>query len=122
MGGSFKMGWGKDIRHIRITGEGASLRSYLDVKAPFGNARGVVTGGWWISGGYEMNYQRRFHNLYQLKQYQAWSLSGLVGISKKIPVNTKFFKNTSLKLLWNFLSYQQVPRTQPILFRVGYNL
>ena len=26
------------------------------------------------------------------------------------------------KLLWDFMSYQQVPRSEPILFRVGYSL
>ncbi|MES1226104.1 MAG: hypothetical protein ABUT20_62085, partial [Bacteroidota bacterium] len=30
IGGSFKIGWGHDIQHIKLSGEGASLRSFLD--------------------------------------------------------------------------------------------
>ncbi|WP_315822484.1 hypothetical protein [Paraflavitalea speifideaquila] len=32
IGGSYKVGWGKDIRHIAISSQGAGLRSFLDVK------------------------------------------------------------------------------------------
>jgi hypothetical protein len=50
-----------------------------------------------------------------------WQQSGLVGISKVISIKSKFFKKTKLQLLWDFLSYEQVPRTQALKFRVGYN-
>jgi hypothetical protein len=52
----------------------------------------------------------------------AWQQSGLIGISKVVSVKSKFFKNTKLQLLWDFLSYQQVPQNQAIVFRVGYNI
>ena len=51
----------------------------------------------------------------------GWQQSGLIGISKVISLKTKLFKKTSIKLLWDFLSYQQMPRTQPVIFRAGYN-
>jgi hypothetical protein len=35
-------------------------------------------------------------------------------------MKSKFFKQTTLSLLWDFLSYQNVPKTQPLLFRIGY--
>ncbi|MBK9381709.1 MAG: hypothetical protein IPN39_10305 [Chitinophagaceae bacterium] len=60
-------------------------------------------------------------NFNVLQNYSSWQQSGLIGISKTVPVKSKFFKKTSLKLLWDFLSYQQVPRTQPVIFRIGYN-
>jgi hypothetical protein len=112
VGASYKMGWGKNIRNIKISHQGAGARSFVDWK---------LKGAWWISGGYEMNYRSEFRNVTQLKDYSAWQQSGLIGLSRKIPVKTKFFKNTKLLLLWDFLSYDQVPVTQPVVLRVGYN-
>ena len=50
----------------------------------------------------------------------AWQQSGLLGLSKVLDVKNKYFKKTKLQLLWDFLSYQQAPRTQPVVFRIGY--
>jgi hypothetical protein len=51
-----------------------------------------------------------------------WTRSGLVGISKVVSLNSKFFKKTKVQLLWDFLWYTQIPRTAgPFKFRVGYN-
>jgi hypothetical protein len=111
VGASYKMGWGRDIRHVNVTHQGVGLRSFADWK---------IKGSFWLSAGYEMNYRREFKNIDVLKDYSAWQKSGLAGLSKVISLNTKFFKNTKVQLLWDFLSYQQVPRTQPILFRIGY--
>jgi len=112
IGASYKLGWGKDIRHINITHQGAGLRSFVDWK---------VKGSWWVSGGYEMNYRSEFSQVEQLKNLNAWQQSGLIGISKVVSLKTKFFKKTKLQLLWDVLSYQQVPKAQPIVFRIGYN-
>jgi hypothetical protein len=49
-----------------------------------------------------------------------WQQSGLLGLSKVFDVKSKFFKKTKLQLLWDFLSYQQVPKTQAVLFRIEY--
>jgi hypothetical protein len=112
VGASYKIGWGKSIRQISITHQGAGLRSFVDYN---------LRKSFWISGGYEMNYRSAFNDIEQLKNLNAWQQSGLVGISKKLTVNAKFFKSTKVQLLWDFLSYQQVPRAQPIVFRIGYN-
>ena len=111
IGASYKMGMGKDIRHINITHQGAGLRSFIDWK---------IKGSFWMSGGYEMNYRNAFRRIDVLKDLDAWQQSGLIGLSKVISLKTKFFSKTKLQLLWDFMSYQQLPRTQPILFRVGY--
>ena len=108
IGASYKLGWGKDISHIRFSSQGLGLRSYLDVK---------LKGSIWISGGYEYNYQQEFSRLDQLRDLNAWQKSGLIGLSKKYKLGKK---NGNLQLLWDFLSYSQVPRTQPLKFRVGY--
>ncbi len=113
IGASYKLGWGRGWDHIKLTSEGIGLRCYIDWK---------LKGSFWISGGYEQNYRSAFSDFYQLKDMNAWQQSGLIGISKVISVKSKLFKKTSTKLLWDFLSYKQVPRTQPIIFRIGYNL
>jgi hypothetical protein len=113
IGTSYKIGWGKNIRNINITHQGVGLRSFTDWK---------VKGSFWLSGGYEMNYRNEFNRIDDLKQLNAWQQSGLFGLSKVVSLKTKFFKKLKAQLLWDFLSYQQVPQTQPILFRIGYNI
>lgn len=111
IGASYKIGWGRDIRHISITHQGVGLRSFLDWK---------IKGSFWMSGGYEVNYGNEFKRLGPLKDLKAWRQSGLLGVSKVISLTTKFFTKTKFQLFWDFLSYEQVPRTQPIVFRIGY--
>jgi hypothetical protein len=113
IGASYKIGWGQNIRNINISSQGAALRSFADMK---------LKGSFWISGGYEMNYRSAFNRIAELKNLNAWQQSGLVGVSKVVSLQTKFFKKTKVQLLWDFLSYHQVPRTQPLVFRVGYNI
>lgn len=114
IGGSYKLGWGKNIRHIDITQQGASVRSFFDMR---------LKGSFYASGGYEQNYQpatlTSFNGGWQHEV--TWQQSGLVGISKIVSLKSKVFKKTKAQLLWDFLSYQQTPRTQAIKFRVGYN-
>lgn len=112
IGMSYKLGLGRGWQHIRFSSEGLGLRSYADIK---------LKGNFWISGGYEMNYRTTFKDFAQLRDLSGWQQSGLIGISKTVPVKTKFFKKTKLQLLWDFMSFQQIPRTQPVIFRVGYN-
>jgi len=110
VGGSYKLGWGKDIRHISITHEGLGMRSFIDWK---------LKKIFWISGGAELNYKSQFKNFDGLKAYSSWQRSGLLGISKSYNLKKKL--KGEVKLLWDFLSYQQIPRTQPLIFRFGYS-
>lgn len=112
LGSSFKMGWGQNIRKIKVSAEGLSLRSFLDVK---------MKGSFFISGGFEYNYQQTINSLVQINNLNSWYQSGLLGISKVVSLKSKYFKKTKLQLLWDFLSYQQRPVQQPIKFRVGYS-
>jgi hypothetical protein len=109
-----KIGWGKDIRHIDITGQGINLRSFIDIK---------IKKSFYASGGFEYNYQKPFKEIQRLYDIADWSRSGLIGISKVVSVKSKVFKKTKIQLLWDFLNYmehrQQI--SQPIKFRVQYN-
>lgn len=112
IGGSAKIGWGTDIHHVAVTGQGLGIRSFLDMK---------IKGNFYASGGFEYNYQETFNSIQQIEKMNLWQRSGLIGISKMISLRGKVIKKTKLQLLWDFLSYYQTPRTQPIKFRVGYN-
>jgi hypothetical protein len=111
IGASYKMGWGTDIQHIRITGQGVGLRSFLDIH---------IKGSFSATGGFEYNYTTPFTSIQQLRQLDFWTKSGLIGMSKTLSMNSRVLKKTKVQLLWDFLRYQQVPRTQPMLFRIGY--
>lgn len=108
LGLSYKMGWGKNFSNIRITHQGIGLRSFIDMK---------LKGNFWITGGYELNHQQEFSRLDILKDLNAWQKSGLLGLTKKFKTGKK---NGNVQVLWDVLSYSQVPRTTAIKFRIGY--
>jgi hypothetical protein len=109
IGAAYRMGWGS-IKHIRITHEGVGLRSYTDIKAK---------GSIWISGGYELNYMQSFKKLPDLYDIHVWQRSGLIGLTKKYKIGKR---ENNMQLLWDFLSYSQIPRTPALKFRVGFRL
>lgn len=111
-GGSTKIGWGTDYKHIAVTGQGLGIRSFMDLK---------IKGSFYASGGFEYNYQKVFSSFRQLPDIHTWQQSGLIGISKMVSIKSAVVKQTKLQLLWDFLSYYQIPRSQPIKFRIGYN-
>jgi hypothetical protein len=92
-----------------VTNQGVGLRSFVDIK---------LKGSIYITGGGELNYRNEINNVDQLKSFSAWQKSGLLGLTKKVSINKKVKAN--LQLLWDFLSYHQVPQTSPIIFRFGY--
>jgi len=112
IGASYKLGWGNGIQHVAFSSQGVGLRSFVDWQ---------LKGSFYLSGGFEYNYAKPFSSYQQLQAIQDWTRSGLLGISKVVSLKSRVFKKTKVQLLWDFLSYQQVPRTQAVLFRVGYN-
>lgn len=112
IGASYAMGWGSSIQHVSITGQGVGLRSFLQIG---------IKNGFSATGGFEYNYTTQFTNLQQLRRIENWTRSGLIGLSKTVSTKSRVFKKTQVQLLWDFLSYQQVPKTEPLLFRIGYN-
>ncbi len=111
IGASYKIGFGQNWQNISITHQGAGLRTFVDIK---------LKGSFWISGGGEMNYRTEFRRIDVLKDMNAWQRSALLGISKVIDVRSKFFKKTKAQVLYDFLWKEQRPRTQPVVFRLGY--
>jgi hypothetical protein len=111
IGASYKMGMGS-IQDISITHQGIGLRSFVDWK---------LKKEFYVTGGYEMNYNAAFKNIEQLRSFNEWQNAGLVGLSKKLNVKTKWIKGTKLQLLYDILARQHAPVSQPVIFRAGYN-
>ena len=115
IGAGYKMGIGS-IRQVSITNQGGSVRSFIDMK---------LKRQFFVTGGFEINYLAVLPTSNDIAIQQTiggnWQKSGLLGISKKINVKTKFFKGTKFQLLYDFLCNQHIPVSQPVLFRVGYN-
>jgi hypothetical protein len=115
VGAAYTLGWGQSLTNMRVRGEGAAIRSYLDMK---------LKGSLFITGGYELNYRPSVPERISLSlpggDFSSWQKSGLVGLSKKYKVSGKL--KGDIRLMWDFLSYSQVPRTQAVVFRVGYSL
>jgi len=112
IGAAMKIGWGTGFNHIAVTGQGVGLRSFVDI---------ALKGSFSATGGFEYNYVAPFTEYQQLRQIQDWTKSGLIGVSKTVSTKSRLLKQTKLSLLWDFLSYQQVPQTEPLIFRVGYS-
>ena len=110
LGISYIQGWGTDIQHIAFTSEGVGLRSFFEYK---------LKKNFEATGGFEYNYEQPF-KLSWLTKYNGWQQSGLIGISKTLDIKSKVFKKTNVELLWDFLSYYQIPRADPFEFRIGY--
>ena len=107
-----KVGLGKSWKDIAISGQGISLRSFLDVH---------LKGNWWISGGWEYNYQRSFSQIRSLYAIDDWKKSALLGLTKSITLKPKGLKKYRLQLLYDFLHKQTLPFTEAIKFRIGYS-
>jgi hypothetical protein len=112
IGGSYNMGWGTSINHIHFSSQGMSIRSFIDVQ---------IKKNIYISGGFEENYVTPFTSLAQLRTTSMWQRSGLIGLSKMVSLPGKVVKKTKISILWDFLSYYQIPPSQAFVFRVGYN-
>jgi hypothetical protein len=110
IGLSGTVGWGKDWKHIKLTGQGIGTRFFVDWKA-----RGNI----WLTAGAEMNYTRPVESLEVFKNYSAWNKSALTGISKKYKAGKKLKGN--MQVLYDFLHSRNTPPTPAVVWRVGYN-
>ncbi|BAV09097.1 hypothetical protein SAMN05421788_101544 [Filimonas lacunae] len=111
---SGKIGWGTGWSHIQLSAQGLGLRSFMEAQ---------LKGSFWATGGYELNYRPSLDSLANLhaSPISSWQKSGLVGICKIISLRSKTFKRTKVQVLWDFLSYSQVPRTPALLWRIEYS-
>lgn len=107
IGGAYLLGLGRPVKDIKFSHQGIGIRSFVDVK---------LKASFWLSGGMEYNYMHVFSSI---REIDLWQKSGLIGVMRKMKVNNKDLKT---QLLWDVLSYKQVPQSPPLKFRIGYNL
>jgi hypothetical protein len=110
VGLSYKLGMSTRER-LKISHEGIGLRSFIDWK---------LKASFFLTGGYEVNHMAGFKKIAELKDKTLWQQSGLLGVMKKIPFNTKMVKNTKIQLLYDFLYRSHTPVGSPLIFRMGY--
>jgi hypothetical protein len=110
VGGSYILGLGQGFPRLSYSGQGAGVRSFIDVKAK---------GGLWLSGGLEYNYVHGFSTWQGLSHWDEWQKSALFGLSKKFRLSAG--RSSSLQLLFDALYKQHVPASPPVIFRAGYN-
>lgn len=108
---AYRLGLGK-IERIKISSQGIGFRSFIDWK---------LKKQLFLSGGLELNYNTAFEKISEINSNEVWQKSALLGISKKIKLGTKIFKGTSIQLMYDFLYGDHIPKSNPLLFRVGYS-
>jgi hypothetical protein len=118
IGFSYKMQYGS-ISNFYIKHGGVGLRSFIDYK---------LKKQFFISGGFEMNFNESFKKFSDLNTgfgrnviSSPWQNSGLIGISKKVALKTKWVKGTKFQLLYDMLYKTHTVESTPVIFRVGYN-
>jgi enamine deaminase RidA (YjgF/YER057c/UK114 family) len=109
VGGVYLFGWGTPFKNINFSNQGIGVRSYVDIKAK---------GSFWITGGLEYSYMESFSSIPGITEADLWQKSALVGVTKKYKVGKK---TVNLQALYDLLYNQEIPRGEPIKFRVGYS-
>jgi hypothetical protein len=117
-GVSMKIDYGS-INDFYMKAGGLGLRSFFDYK---------MKKQFFLSAGYEMNYNSSFKSFSELQNANgtrgignSWQSSGLIGLSKKINMKTKWVKGTKIQLLYDMLYNTHVVPLNPVVLRVGYN-
>jgi len=111
LGVDYLMGIGTGWKDIHLSNQGVGLRQY---------GKWLIKKGWNLQEGVELNYLSAFKNISQLRGLPNWQTSALLGISKQYRVSRKLTGN--FQVLYDFLYHQHQPTTQPVLFRLGYDL
>lgn len=109
VGASYKLGYG-NLRRLSISHQGVGVRSFMDYR---------LKGKFYINGGFEYNYNAAFQTMDELRQFNSWQKSALIGLSRKYKISQKLKGN--IIFLYDFLHNQHSPVSQPFLFRLGYN-
>lgn len=109
IGFSYLLGIGKAQRKISFSNEGIGFRSYLNW---------FMKKGIGVQGGGEWNYNRSFKGIAELRQFNDWQMSALLGVVKKISINNRM--SSDIQVLYDFL-HQRNPASSPLIIRFGYS-
>jgi hypothetical protein len=110
VGLSYLLGLGNGLDQIRLSNQGAGLRSFVDIK---------VIKSFWLTGGFEYNYMEQFTSIKIIRDLSLWQRSALVGVMKKFNVGKR---SGSIQVLYDMLAAQEMPQGQAFKVRFGYSL
>lgn len=109
LGASYAFGMGTGWNHIAFSHHSIGLRSFPDWK---------LKDNFYIYGGAEGKYISAIRNANDLKAWNQWKPSMLLGVSKKYKISPKLKGN--IQLLYDFMAKQQMPISSPIILWLGY--
>ncbi|SEW35270.1 hypothetical protein SAMN05428988_4304 [Chitinophaga sp. YR573] len=109
IGLAYKLGMGS-LNRMAFSSQGTGIRSFVDYR---------IKKAFSLNGGMEMNYYTAFSHIEQLKNWNGWQKSALMGIQYTYKVSPKL-KGT-LTVLYDFLARQQAPFSEPVKIRFGYS-
>lgn len=110
VGVSYLLGLGNGLNQVRLSNQGAGLRSFLDIQAH----KSI-----WITGGLEYDYMQQFTTIKSIDNINLWQKSVLVGLMKKFKVGKH---SGNVQLLYDLLATQEVPQGQALKIRFGFGL
>lgn len=110
---AYQNGWGKDIRHIHVSGLGAGGGGFMEWR---------WKKSFFLTGSAEAHYNSAIKNLEALKDYNAWQPMALTGIGKTVSLKSRFFKCTRLSVMYDWLHAMKTVPSQAIIVRAGYSL
>ncbi len=115
IGGSYLLGWGNGLQHIKMSSQGVNFRSFLQIK---------IKSTFSADGELGYSYEQPFSSFKAIRSLTAWTPTGYIGITKTISMKSTVFKKTQMSILWDALSYiyPLPPGISPFAFRVGYSL
>jgi hypothetical protein len=109
VGLAYMLGTGEGWSKIAFSNRGIGYRSFIDWR---------LKGSFFVNGGYELNHINAFSGIEELRHWNGFQESGLIGISEKYPIGPKLKAN--VMLLFDFLATRQLPKSDLFKFRVGY--
>ncbi|SFM85445.1 hypothetical protein SAMN05428949_1051 [Chitinophaga sp. YR627] len=109
IGLAYKLGLGS-LDRIAISSKGVGIRSFADYR---------IKNAFSLNGGLEMNHYAAFSHIAQLKNWNGWQRSALLGMRYTYKASPKLKGN--ITVLYDFLARQQAPFSEPLKIRFGYS-
>ena len=106
---AYKLGVNSPDRAV-VSSQGAGIRSFVDYR---------IKNAFSLNGGMEMNYYSAFSHIEQLRNWNGWQRSALLGVKYTYKISPKL--KGGVTILYDFLAGQQAPFAEPLKIRFGYS-
>jgi hypothetical protein len=106
----FEIGWRGDIQKMHLFPYGLGQRFFMSYQL-----KRILH----LNGGFEYQNNQIFSNVPSSYYQNKFTKRAFLGIERKYHINNKL--NVDLMILYDFLYRKNIPWTQPVIFRAGYN-